>query len=200
MRLREVLEIAQTTELKQVHVGNDEKMIYSLLNLALVDVYAKLNFLQEEQLIKMEANRTRYRLLDNSQRILNVYTRLEEGGPVVEVPINDVHADFSVFTPQPYVLHVPRPIDGETLSVIQTIVPPYITPENIDTVDVIVPPHVLEPLVSYMGYRAHISVDGGEQSEWGSYYRRYLQTLNDAMRMMNPQLLTNVKLIERGFV
>jgi len=64
MRLRELFDILKNTELKQIIIGEDDQKVFDLLNLALIEVYGKFNILQEEQIIKMVAGKTRYRLQD----------------------------------------------------------------------------------------------------------------------------------------
>ncbi len=202
MRLLQIVELLKHTELKQIIIGEDDPQILSLLNLALIDVYARLELLQEEQLITMVANKTRYRLQDNSQKVLQVYGFFyDQQDEAEEMAINDINNDTSVFTPQPYVLHVPNPYDGKTLSVMQVVTPPFVTAGNIDTLDFIVPPQLLEPISNYIGYRAYKSMNGDEKSEQGAHHRRYLASIEDVRRMglVHYSIMTNLKLVNRGF-
>lgn len=201
MRIAEIIYILKTVELKQIIVGEDEAQVISLLNMALIDVYSKLNILQEEQIVKLEDERTMYRLQDNSQRVIQVFRSSMVDDIVREIGINDIYDDESVFTPQPFILHVPKPTTGEFVYVIQTVTPPYITKENQDNVDLIVPPQLMESIVNYCGYRAYISMNGDEQTENSSHYKRYRRSLLDVGRygLTQPSILTNLKQIERGF-
>jgi len=197
MRLRSVLDIIKSTELKQLSIGEDDDAIISLLNLALIDVYSQFNILTEEQTITMEENKTRYPLNENSFSITTVYN--EEGE---RLPLNDINNDLSVFTPTPYTLHVPVPVKGKRLSVMLTVAPPFVTASNIDTLDFIVPPQLLEPLTTYVGYRAYISMNGDQNTENSSHYNRYLRSCNDVRKrgLLHYSIMTNTKGTERGFV
>ncbi len=207
MRLKELYDILKNTELKQIVVGESEESVIGFMNLALIEVYGKFAILQEEQVITVEEGRTRYRLSDNSQKVLQVYMRNTEENPSTgndafeEVGINDINDDESVFTPQPYVLHIPNPEKGRMYSIIQIVSPPYITKENIETVDFIIPPQYLSAITSYAAYRAYKSMNGDEQTEMGSHYRAYVQACNEVLRqgLNHYSILTNMKLIERGF-
>jgi len=207
MRLKELFDILKNTELKQIIIGEDDQQVLDLLNLSLIEVYGKFNILQEEQIIVIEEGRTRYRLQDNSQRVLQVYYRDIKKNPLmgedafIEIPINDINCEESVFTPQPYVLHIPNPDAGRIYSVMQTVVPPYLTKENIDTVDFLIPPQYIDPIMNYAGYRGYKSMNGDENSEIGSHYRAYMQSCNEVYKkgMVNYSMLTNTKLTERGF-
>ena len=207
MRLAEIVDMLKNTELKQIVVGENEDQVLSLLNLALIDVYARFNILQEEQLITVTEGRTRYTLQDNSQKVLQVFFRNTTTDPLLgtdgfkEVPINDINCDESVFTPQPYILHIPNPEPGRIYSIIQTVTPPYITKENIDSVDFIVPPQLLESIMNYVGYRAYKSMNGDEQTELSSYYRAYERSVKDVLKkgLVHYTILTNRKLNDRGF-
>ena len=207
MRLKEIITILKDTELKQIIVGEDDRQVISLLNLALIDVYARFNILQEEQLIEIVEGKTMYRLQDNSQRVIQVLVRNLIEDPLLgndkfkNIPINDINCNESVFTPQPYILHVPNPDAGKLYSVIQTVTPPFITKDNISTVDFVVPPQLLEPIINYVGYRAYKSMNGDEQSEIGSLYRAYEKSVNEVMKrgLVHYTILTNTKLTNRGF-
>ncbi len=207
MRLKNLFDILKNTELKQIVIGEDDQQVLDLLNLSLIEVYGKFNILQEEQLINIEEGRSRYRLQDNSQRVLQVYYRDTKANPLrgeddfVEVPVNDINCDESVFTPQPFVLHIPNPEVGRIYSVMQTVVPPYLTKASIDTVDFLIPPQYIDPIMNYAGYRGYKSMNGDENSEIGSHYRAYIQSCNEVYKkgMVNYSMLTNTKLTERGF-
>ena len=207
MRLREIYDILKDTELKQIVVGESEQAVITYMNLALIEIYGKFNILQEEQIISVVAGQTRYRLQDNSQRVLQVYMRNFAKNPVngddafKEVPLNDINCDDSVYTPQPYVFHVPNPLDGVVYSVMQTVTPPYLTKANLDTVDLIVPPQLLEAILNYAAYRAYKSMNGDEKSEIGSHYKAYMMSCNEILKkgLYNHSIMTNLKATDNGF-
>ena len=208
MRVKELYDILKNTELKQIVVGESEEQVIGFMNLALIEVYGKFSILQEEQLIDIEENVTRYRLQDNSQKVLQVYMRdplvkLDKGDDRFrEVGINDINDCESVFTPQPYVLHIPNPEKGRIYSVMQIVTPPYITKKNIDTVDFIIPPQYLSAILNYAAYRAYKSMNGDEQTEIGSHFRAYMSSCNEILKtgMNNYSILTNMKSKQGGFV
>ncbi len=201
MRVRDIFDIAKNTELKQIIVGEQDDIVYSLLNMALIEVYGRFNILVEEQLIVIDPDDSRYRLLDNSQRVLQVYGKNNMDDVYHELPLNDINHEESVFTPQPYVLHVPRPLGNSILSVMLSVIPPIITKDNIDTVDLIIPPQLMEPIVNYMGYRAYISMNGDEQTENSSHYRRYVRSVEEVRSkgLVNYTATTNLKIADKGF-
>lgn len=202
MRLQEIITILKDTELKQIIVGEDDDQVYSLLNLALIDVYGKFDILTEEQLITMSSTKTRYSLIEKSQKVKTVYSKTTINPDYFrEIPLNDINSIESVFTPEPFILFVPNPVDGKQLSVLHVVTPPYITKQNINTIDFKVPPQLLEPLVNYIGYRAYISMNGDDQTESSSHYRRYIRSCNDVLRrgLNNYSIITNTKQYDRGF-
>ena len=196
MRLEEILTIAKDTDLKQIIVGEQPDQVMSLLNLALIDVYGRFDLIQEEQIIKLENDKTRYPLLAESQRVLSIY---DDDGELV--PVNDNNDTDSVFMPTPFLLHVTEPETGKTLSLIHSITPPFITSSNISTVDFIVPPALLEPIVAYMAYRAYLSMNGDAQTENVSQYKRYDRAVNDVYKrgLVGQHVITNLKGKDRGF-
>jgi hypothetical protein len=207
MRLKELFDILKNTELKQIIIGEDDQQVLDLLNLALIEVYGKFNILTEEQIIQVVQNQTRYRLQDNSQRVVQVYYRDIAKEPLlgedafIEVPLNDINDDESVFTPQPYVLHIPNPDTGRIYSVIQTVIPPLVTKDNIDTLDFIIPPQFIDPIMFYAAYRGYKSMNGDERTEIGSHWRAYVQACKEVYKkgMINYSMMTNFKLYDRGY-
>ena len=207
MRLRDVYDILKNTELKQIVVGEDENQIIALMNLGLIEIYGKFSILQEEQLIQVTAGKTRYRLQDNSQKVLQVFYRDMNKNPPLgndeftEIPLNDINCDESVFTPQPYILHIPNPDEGRVYSVVQIVTPPFLTKDNIDTVDLIFPPQFLDPFVNYVAYRAYKSMNGDEKTEIGSHWRAYMSSCNEVYKkgLVQYTMMTNTKTTDRGF-
>ncbi len=207
MRIQELFDILKNTELKQIVVGEDDQQVMGFMNLALIEVYAKFAILQEEQIVVIEENKTRYRLQDNSQKVLQVFMRNINKNPLLgydgykEVGLNDVNCDESVYTPQPFVLHVPNPDAGRVYSVIQIVTPPYITKKNISLVDFIIPPQYLSAILNYAAYRAYKSMNGDENSEIGSHYRAYMNSCKEILKngLHNYSVMTNTKLTDRGF-
>lgn len=207
MRVKQVFDILQNTELKQIASGKDEDRVLTFLNLALIEVYGKFNILQEEQVITIVEGQTRYTLQENSQRVIQVYYRNLAKDPLMgddgyhEVPLNDTQCDESVFTAQPYILHIPNPDAGREYSVMQTVTPPYITKDNINTVDFIVPPQFLEPILHYAAYRAYKAMNGSEQTEIGTHYKFYMISCDEVLKkgLMNYTMMTNTKALQSGF-
>jgi len=211
MRLRDFYNMLKDVELKQIVVKNQDDQIYTMMNMALIDVYSALDILQEEQVIVLEENVTRYRLLDKCVRVLEAYrkftkndspcfedSRLYPGS--CEIPINDENNELSIFTPQPYILHVPNPREGDILSLIESVEPPYVTNSNIDILEFMIPPALMEPLLSYVGYRAYLSKNGYGQ-EAMAYYQRYMNSINTIKQrgLTHRGIMTNLKLSNRGF-
>jgi len=207
MRLKEIFDILRCTELKQIIIGEDEDQIISLMNLGLIEIYGKFNILQEDQTIYIKEGVTRYNLVDNSQKVLQVFCRNVHDDPLrgedkfEEIPLNDINDDRSVYTTQPFLLHVPNPDKGMVYSVIQVVTPPYITKENIETLDINFPPQFLDPLVNYIAFRAYKSMNGDERTEIGSHWRAYMMSCDEVYRkgLAQYSVLTNIKLNDRGF-
>ena len=208
MRLSEIVHIAKITELKQIVVGEDEDQVIGLLNLALIEVYGRLNLIQEEQIIPVHSGQTRYLLQDNSLRLISVFT--QDGD---ELPVNDPNDNRSIYNPTPFELHVTEPHmrGGDEspydkpltrMSVLMSTTPPYVTKANIDILDLVVPTWALESILSYMAYRAFLSMNGDQQSEAGSQAARYEKSIKDIYNrgFLNQGVLTNLKSEAGGFV
>ena len=207
MRLQEIIHIAKITELKQIVVGEDEDQVIGLLNLALIEVYGRLNLIQEEQIIHVLNGVSRYSLQENILRMISVFSQDGE-----EIPVNDPNDPRSIYHPTPFELHVPEPavFNAESiykkpltrLSILMSTTPPYVTKENVDSLDLIVPTWALEAILSYMAYRAFLSMNGDQQSEAGSQAARYEKSIKDIYKngFLNQGVLTNLKAEIQGFI
>ena len=207
MRLRQIFDILKNTELKQIVEGEDDNKIVAFMNLAIVEVYSKFNILQEEQIIYIVADQTRYKLQDNALKILQAYYRNTTQDPLLgndaftEVPVNDINCDESIFTPQPNTLHIPNPIEGRVYSLVIVVEPPWITLDNIDTLDFFIPQQYLEPILAFAAYRAYKSMNGDMNTEIGSHLQNYMRACTEVYKkgMATTPLMTNTKLTERGY-
>ena len=208
MRLRQIVDIAKQSDLKQIIIGEDEEQVAALLNLALIEVYGTLNLIQEEQIIPVHTGQTRYLVQENTQRVLSV---CDQDG--VEMGLNDDNDPRSVFMPTPFEIHVTEPLmtgKGEktpydkplsSMSLVISTTPPYITKANIDTVDLIIPEALLEALLSYMSYRAYISMNGDQQTEYSVHLQRHQKAMIELFKkgFVGQSIMTNLKSKQRGF-
>jgi len=158
-------------ELRAVASKHDLAAIVSYINLALIDLYGKFKISRSEQLIDLIDNTSIYPLNPNVMVVETVFNELGE------LAVNDDSNINSVFTPSYDTLQVPNAKTGAQVSVLYIASPETLVVDTNDTITnaqiVRIPPQLLEPLLHYVGYRAHMSVNGDIKAENNTHYIRY---------------------------
>ena len=158
-------------ELRAVASKHDLPAIVSYINLALIDLYGKFKIARSEQLIDLVDNTSIYTLNSNVMVVETVFNELGE------LAVNDDSNINSVFTPSYDTLQVPNAKTGAQVSVLYIASPEALVADTDDAITnaqiVRIPPQLLEPLLHYIGYRAHMSMNGDIKAENNTHYIRY---------------------------
>ena len=170
MTLNDVVTQLKYGELRSVASKDDMDAIVSYVNLALIALYSRFSLKVSEQLIPMQDNITEYLLNEDAMTIRAIY---DENGD--EFALDDETSLFSIMQVDFETIQVPNPLTGATLSVIYLPAPTTLTyiDETSLTSRVPLPSQLLEPLLHYVGYRAHGSMNGDIKAENNTHYMRY---------------------------
>lgn len=171
MTLADVIEQLKYGELRSIAVKDDNNAIVSYINLALQALYNRFTLRVDEYVLAMEDNITEYTLPDNLSVIDSVYN--EEGE---ELSLDDPMDVNGILRVSYDTIQVPNPITGDALSIIYIPIPDKIVyvDETSLTQKIPLPPQLLEPLLHYIGYRAHGSMDGNIKAENNTHYMRFV--------------------------
>ena len=170
MTLNDIVTQLKYGELRSVASKDDMDAIVSYVNLALIALYSRFSLKVSEQLIPMQDNITEYLLNEDAMTIRAIY---DENGD--EFALDDETSLFSIMQVDFETIQVPNPLTGATLSVIYLPAPTTLTyiDETSLTSRVPLPSQLLEPLLHYVGYRAHGSMNGDIKAENNTHYMRY---------------------------
>lgn len=225
MLLTTVLSQARNAELKTLSPKDKtDSVIIGYINLALIALYSRFFIKTEEALIALETGRTLYKLdgtdaavtvrgqaiaNDSFMAIVNAFNELGE-----ELDINDTNSPLGVFTPSFDTLQVPYSTDGAFVAVIYRENPLLLDAGTLcdattgellvaqNTATIPLPMQLLEPLLHYIGYRAHGSVDGAMKEENNTHYMRYVSSCTK-IEDLGTISLTNLQsrnVTDKGFV
>jgi hypothetical protein len=170
MTLNDIVTQLKYGELRSVASKDDMDAIVSYVNLALIALYSRFSLKVSEQLIPMQDNITEYLLNEDVMTIRAIY---DENGD--EFTLDDETSLFSIMQVDFETIQVPNPSTGATLSVIYLPAPTTLTyiDETSLTSRIPLPSQLLEPLLHYIGYRAHGSMNGDIKAENNTHYMRY---------------------------
>jgi hypothetical protein len=205
MTVGDILDDAKYGELQQLSVKDNDKLIISYINLALLELYKRFHLRTDEQLVTLSAAQTIYTLDPAPITILGVYD--EKGN---EYSINDENDALSVFTVSYNKLQIPNPVDGAVVYVIYEAEPDVLTYAGTGNVadtstrnqPVPIPASLREALLHYIGYRGHGSVNGAINAENNTHYMRFEASCAkaDELNLVTRDDLVSPDIITLGYV
>lgn len=237
MNVEEVFSGLSYGELSNVMIGNDSTgdidkkyhaKLITYINEGLVRIYSRFPLKEESLFIELEEHITSYRLTneyaesntestkpykyikdypanpfkDDVIKILEVFDSYG-----LNLPINDRNHVDSLFTPQPNVLQVPRPLTGIALSVVYQARHHKISynaeDESYLSEQIILPFSLEAALSNYIGYKvfSHMNSDdsGVKAQEFYALYEAILNEVSEGDLASVSSVSTDEKLHIRGF-
>ena len=196
MKLSSIIRQARNGELKSLSSKDKtDEVIVDYLNMALTALYSRFNLKTDEIVIPLVSGKSIYRLdgivegtasitdidgspapltqelADNLIMLIGAYDEL---GPVT---INDDSNDLGIYTISYNSVQVPTTINGTAIALIYRAKMPDVVYQEVAGAiveqTVSLPPQLLEPVLHYIGYRAHGSLDGNIQAENNTHLMRY---------------------------
>jgi hypothetical protein len=227
MTVSDVIDLAKYGELKTLSVKDNHKAVIGYMNLGLIELYKRFSLSLKEWVIEMVENQTIYGEEDPEHPentfptdLLHIIAAYDEKIPGemsdATLPVNDEFCVLAVNHVQWNRIQIPYPVDGVHVSIIYRSAPDLLKfypldPNNPDeeqadpaTMKQVVPiPYtMLEPLLYYIGYRGHTSMEANVQGESATHYTRFEQS---CARIENMGLVTadsldmSYKFFKRGF-
>jgi hypothetical protein len=171
MTLNDVVNQLKYGELRSIATKDDNAAIISYVNLALQALYNRFTLKVSEQIIPLQDNVVEYTLNPDLMVIEGIY---DENGD--EFELDDPTSLFSIMQVDFETIQIANPANGATLSVIYKPAPTTLTyvDETSLTQKIPIPPQLTEPLLHYIGYRAHGSMDGNIKAENNTHYMRFV--------------------------
>jgi hypothetical protein len=187
MKLSTIINQARSGELKGLSVESiTDSDIVNYINLAMSVLYARFPLKTNEAVLTLHDNKTIY-LLDGTDEdvlsageaikedsVLELVQAFDEAG---EIPLDDQFDNKSIFTTGYNQVQIPYPQDGAFVGLVYIESPDLISPTYVDgkaeDCSVPLPVSLLEPLLHYVGYRAHGSRNGNVDGENNTHLMRY---------------------------
>lgn len=223
MKLTTILSQARSGEVKALSdKDKTDRVLITYINLGLIALYKKFSISTEEAILALKDGVTLYGLNSTDTNVtvggqpmrdddvLTTISCYDEQGD--SVPINDSDEPLGIFTPSYDTIQVPYSSTGEYLSVIYRRNPILLDPEaltdattealNDDTVTTRLPLQLLEPMLHYIGYRAHGSVNGSIKDENNTHYMRFVASCRAIEKdgVMNLEGMPSRDVEEKGFI
>ena len=205
MIIQDVVDTARYSELSGSSLKDNVEAIILFLNAGLLELHKRFQLDTNEHIITVTEGVDIYPLPEDFLHLVDVYGEVVEGSldAPPRLPVNDNGNPYSVFLPSYKELQVPRIMVGDKLSVIYAAVPTTYTVDDLG-VDLQLPPALIEPLLHYIGYKAHLGIRGDAQAETNTHYLRFDRSCSKARELGIAQSLDSwemdTRLRTRGFV
>lgn len=218
MTLQEVITLAQAGELQNLgpSIRNDNTVITGFINLGLIEIYKRFTLKTDEAIINLQNGKTIYKLDGTDpdvvmgtapfMYVIAAYEEISTADYSMNdhiLPLNEEDNIYSVNTISYNEVQIPLVVTGAVITVIYAAKPTKALSTALTT-ELDLPEQFLEPLLHYIGYRAHGSMDGNIQTESNTHYMRF-EASCDRVRQLGvgitgDDLEMDERLYTRGFV
>jgi hypothetical protein len=171
----------------------------------MLELYKRFPIKIEEYIVTLDEGTTTYLLPDDFLYALNAYGEVEEGveTPPPQIPINEENNVYSIYIPNHKELQIPLNTTGTQISLIYGAKPERYDEDDLAE-ELYLPETLIEPLIHYIGYKAHLGIRGTEDSETNSHYLRFDRSCKKARELgvaypMDSWEMTS-RMYDRGFV
>jgi len=203
--IQDVLDLAKYSELSGVAIKDNTPAIVLFMNAAMLELHKRFPLKVEEHVIPLIEGTTTYTLPTNFLYPLEAYGEVSEATPYAmppRIPINEEADISSIFFPNHTQVQVPLSNDGAFISLVYAAKPPRYD-ENDVALELDLPETLIEPLMQYMGYKAHSGISSGVQDENNVHYQRFDRSCKKARELgvaypLDSWSMTN-RLLDRGF-
>ena len=197
-----------------------------LTNGALLDLYTRFSLMTRELTLQMQEGIAVYNLTSDfaesntassepvkyiidattihkfTDNIISIETVFNELG--VELPLNDLNNELSVFTPSATELQITSPNPDNMLSLIYKAAPDIISPAELDpaNVEVPIPYHFLDAITAHIAWKIYTPMSTGETNTGNIYRANYLAAVKliDDTGALIKEVHTNQRFHTNGWI
>jgi hypothetical protein len=174
MIVQDIVNAAKFSELSSTALKDNTDAILTFMNLGLLELYKRFPLKTSEATYAVGSTTAMYGLPSNFMYPLEVYGENKEGeiDPEEKLAINEDTDDTSVFFPNHKQIQIPSTIEGSRVAVVYVAKPESYTIGDLGA-EVDLPETLIEALLHYIGYKAHLGIRGDGQSENNAHYIRF---------------------------
>ncbi len=201
------MNIAKTSELRQVVLKDDPEAVLQLINLGLIELYKRFPILTEEQILTLDGVTSVYTMDSNFMWIVAAYEEVPENtSGYSQLPINDEENPYSVNTVSWNKVQIPLDVSGAHISIVYAASPKWVTYDSENSTHenatVELPPQLLDPLLHYIGYKGNAILNNTLTQEEDVRWKRFAASCNNVEKrgMFTVDAINlDGRLLNRGF-
>jgi len=205
MIIQDVVDLAKYSEVSSTAIKDNTDAILLFMNAGMLELYKRFPIKVEEHVIALVEGTTLYTLPTNFMYPLSAHGEVPENeiNVMVELPINEEDDLLSVFFPNHTQVQIPAVEDGAIVSILYVPKPVRYTVSDV-ALELDLPETLIEPLLHYIGYKAHLGIRSDAQTETNAHYVRFDASCKKARELgvAYPQDSLGMvgRLSRRGFV
>ena len=206
MLVEDVINLARHSELQNVAVQDDIPAIMAFINLGVIELYKRFVLSRVEVQIPLVEGQTSYTLPTNFMYPTSAYRMVKRGNELVQesIAINDTtQGGCSIYFPVYNQVQIPKDIEGDEITIVYVDKPRTYTMNHL-LMEIEIPEVLIDCLLHFVSYKAHLGIRGEAQSESTSHYQRFERSVRKAKELgicVSTDSLKDVDRIGlRGFV
>lgn len=205
MIVQDIINLAKYSEVASTAIKDNNEALILFMNAGLIELYKRFPIVTNEVVIPLVEGTTLYDLPADYMYAMSAYEEVEENGSgiVAEIPINDEYSERSIFFPNHKQVQVPLVANNSYIAIIYVAKPTRYTVNDL-AVEVDLPETLIECLLHYIGYKAHLGIRSDGQSENNAHFMRFERSCEKARELgvshSIEALRAAERLFHRGFV
>lgn len=208
MIIKDVVNLAKYSELSGVAVKDNIDVITAFINLGMLELYKRFPIKVEEHIVSLVNGTSYYEMPDDFMYSLEAFAEadINAESQSVPIPINDADSPLSIFFIDWNTIQVPAAVTGSYISLVYVAKPASITAVQADdgTTVLDLPDTLIDALLSFIGYKAHMGVKSDAQSENNAHWVRFDRICKKARELgvafPADSMSMSGRVSDRGFV
>lgn len=205
MIVEDVIHLAKYSELSNIAAKDNVVSIIAFINLGMIELYKRFALKRVEYTISIVEGQTVYDMPNDFMYATSAFKKVLICGKLhnENVPINEEQSVESIFFPTYNQVQIPDNLDLEEVSVVYVPKPIRYTVATIDQ-ELDLPEVLLDCLLHYLGYKAHLGIRSDGQSENNYHALRFERSIKKAKELgvcpSTDYYKTTSRIADKGFV
>jgi hypothetical protein len=204
MTIQDVIDLAKNGELSNLSIKDNLESVLGYMNLGMIELYKRFPIDTKEHLIMLQDGVDIYTMPNDFMWLVAAYDEVPETSSVatMPIPVNEEDNPMGINTINWNQVQVPITVTGSYISLIYVASPKVYHSEDVAEL-LPLPVQMVEPLLHYIGYRAHGAMNGEVQAESNTHYQRFelsCRRIEDMGMYTSDDLSMKNRLDQKGFV
>jgi hypothetical protein len=208
MTIEDIVNLAKYSELAGVAAKNDINAIVAFINLGMVELYTRFPIKVKEVVVALSDSTVYHEMPKDFMYALQAFGETPKESLFTSMPlaINDEYDPLSIFFNDWNTVQIPASVTGAFVSILYVTKATSITKaEALDGVtEILLPDGLIDCLLSYIGYRAHMGVKSDSRSENNAHLERFERNCRKAeelgVAVPSESMVMGQRIFNRGFV